>query len=286
MKYLEPVGKRFLCVSHTFLCSPPAGSISIEEGKMKHIVFLTTNVINDMIYIGVHTVKDENKDDGYRGSGNYISSAIKKYSKESFHRETLFTYKTRQEALDKEAEIVTSEFVAREDTYNLRTGGLGGCAHSEETKRKMSFSKIGPKNFNYNKKFSEETKEKLRVSHMGIACGELSVWYGRKHTEESKEKNRKKHLGKKHTKETIQKMRQTKLGKKNPMFGRKHVVETRQKISRNNGNKLSLRTVEQRRKDILEEPQIRGWKTKLAKKWNKDLSTLNKFIKNYAKDLV
>ena len=41
-------------------------------------------------------------------------------------RETLFDLSSENEMYEKEAEIVNESFIARDDTYNLATGGHGG----------------------------------------------------------------------------------------------------------------------------------------------------------------
>lgn len=55
---------------------------------MYHIVYLTTNLVNNKIYIGVHSTYDLNDD--YLGSGFALKKAINKYGKEKFKREILF----------------------------------------------------------------------------------------------------------------------------------------------------------------------------------------------------
>ncbi len=89
------------------------------------IVYKTTNVINNKIYIGVHNNGDNEGFDGYLGSGLNMTRAIKKYGKENFIRETLGEFDTVEEAFVYEEQLVTEEFVLRNDTYNLSSGGKG-----------------------------------------------------------------------------------------------------------------------------------------------------------------
>lgn len=88
-----------------------------------HIVYQTTNIINNRIYVGMHSTN--NLDDGYLGSGWVLKAAIKKYGREAFKRQLLHVFPTRAEARSTEAAIVTQEFIDRPDTYNLAPGGMG-----------------------------------------------------------------------------------------------------------------------------------------------------------------
>jgi hypothetical protein len=87
-------------------------------------LYQITNLVNNKIYIGVHSTKDIN--DGYMGSGVNIQSAIKKYGIKNFNKVILFTFDNVEDMYAKEKEIVTEEFLLRKDTYNLRIGGTGG----------------------------------------------------------------------------------------------------------------------------------------------------------------
>lgn len=98
------------------------------------IVYKTTNLINNKIYIGVHrTVKGVT--DKYIGKGitskikkgKGFGAAVAKYGYENFKRETLFTYPDteagKKAAFDKEAEIVTWDFIRNPNNYNIKVGG-------------------------------------------------------------------------------------------------------------------------------------------------------------------
>lgn len=90
-------------------------------------LYQITNLVNGKIYVGVHRTK--NIDDGYFGSGKALKNAVAKYGLENFKKEILEKFSTAEEMFSREKEVVTEEFIAREDVYNLRRGGLGGFDH-------------------------------------------------------------------------------------------------------------------------------------------------------------
>lgn len=104
---------------------------------MKYIVYLTTNTVNNKIYIGVHGTENPEIFDGYIGNSiNIFESnselknpklpfhkAVKKYGYSAFRRVTLKVFDTMQDALDLEAWLVTEDFINRSDTYNVIKGG-------------------------------------------------------------------------------------------------------------------------------------------------------------------
>lgn len=111
----------------------------METNLKKWIVYCTTNIVNNKIYIGVHKTQDPNVFDGYIGCNvriNHPSSymnpatpfqfAVKKYGPKNFKRVVIQTFETEQEAFALEAELVNLEFVKRKDTYNAAIGGNGG----------------------------------------------------------------------------------------------------------------------------------------------------------------
>lgn len=55
--------------------------------KIYHILYRTTNIINNKEYTGVHSTN--NLEDGYLGSGRKFKAALKKYGKDNFKRTIL-----------------------------------------------------------------------------------------------------------------------------------------------------------------------------------------------------
>lgn len=101
------------------------------------IVYETTCLVNNKIYIGVHETDNPDIFDGYIGNSINIFTrkyaienpkfpfhyAVKKYGIHNFKRKTLFIYKTKEDAYKKEAEIVTEEFIKNPNNYNVCIGG-------------------------------------------------------------------------------------------------------------------------------------------------------------------
>lgn len=140
---------------------------------MIYTVYKITNILNNKIYVGVH--KTENPYDSYIGSGKIIKDAIAKHGKHNFKKEVMFIFDTLQEALDKEREIVTFEFVENTNTYNLALGGgLGGKningftfyghKHSDETKAKIAKNSVGNL-ANSGRLFDDQHKRKIGESN-------------------------------------------------------------------------------------------------------------------------
>lgn len=101
-----------------------------------HIVYKTTNLINQRYYVGKHTTNNLN--DEYLGSGKLLCQAVSKYGKENFKREILYIFETEADAFLKEAEIVNVDLISDPMCYNLAPGGCGGNTHNEESLQRLS----------------------------------------------------------------------------------------------------------------------------------------------------
>lgn len=146
---------------------------------MFYTIYKVTNLINGKIYIGKHQTKNPN--DAYYGSGKAVQNAIKLHGKHNFYKEVLHIFEREDEMNAKERELITEEFVARSDTYNLGVGGEGGPhfrgrTFTDEQKKKISLSCMG-------RKVSEETRNKIaEASKKRIITDEIrkNISLGRK----------------------------------------------------------------------------------------------------------
>lgn len=106
---------------------------------MYYIIYKTTNLVNNKIYIGKH--KTDTLDfDGYYGSGLYLNRAIKKYGTKNFIRETLHIFDNEIDCSNKERELVNENFINSDDVYNISIGGTGGntlFGYDEEYKQSI-----------------------------------------------------------------------------------------------------------------------------------------------------
>lgn len=192
-----------------------------------HTIYKTTNTVNGKIYIGKH--QTQNLEDGYLGSGKLLRQAIDKYGVENFRKEILFVFDNEADMNDKEAELVTEEFVLQESNYNLCVGGRGGWSYvnreglnlSDSSKEKMSKAAIERvKRERKSGEFLKRVERLKSISKSGsakvermIADGQLvrPSFKGRKHTEATKAKMSKSSKGKS-------------TGEKNSQYGTKWIT--------------------------------------------------------------
>ena len=139
---------------------------------------------NGKVYIGLTGLKPEyrwNHGIGYR-KNPYFWKAILKYGWDNFEHEILFTELSKQEAIEKEKELIQLyDSTNRDKGYNLSTGGESGqCGvhPSEETRRKMSESTKGDKNPMFGKHHTEEARKKISENRVYLK-GEDHPSYGK-----------------------------------------------------------------------------------------------------------
>ena len=142
-------------------------------------LYQITNLINNKIYIGVH--KTSSIDDGYMGSGKVLLRAYEKYGIENFQKDILEYFHSSTEMFNREKEVVTDDFLLREDTYNLRRGGFGGFDfinkfgipkmlgknHSNDTKDKLSRAMIERRKNGTAPKMTEEVRRNISEAKLG-----------------------------------------------------------------------------------------------------------------------
>ena len=111
-------------------------TVANTQATEKYIIYKTTCLVNNKIYIGVHRTSNPDIFDGYIGCGisrqnialhrTIFHKAVLKYGYKNFKRETLYVFNNRKDAYRKESEIVNLDFILRPDTYNTALGGGGG----------------------------------------------------------------------------------------------------------------------------------------------------------------
>lgn len=174
---------------------------------MHYLIYKITNRLNNKIYVGKHQTENENDD--YLGSGLLIERAVKKYGKEHFTKEIICRLNTLEEMNEMETKIVDEDFVAREDTYNLKLGGQGGFDYIIKNKLNLTekLFEVCRENARALKERHSTDPEFRKIHSDAIKLG-LShhPLLGRKLSEKTKEKMRKAKIG-------------NYSGKNNPSFG-------------------------------------------------------------------
>lgn len=134
---------------------------------------------NGKVYLGITSYGAKERwhnGYGYRKQ-QMMWRAIQKYGWENVEHSILYSGLSESDAKEKEVELIKKyKSDQREYGYNIRGGGdlFAGYKLSEETRRKMSESRKGEKNWLYGKSLSKETKEKLSKAHMG-KCADIEA---------------------------------------------------------------------------------------------------------------
>ena len=136
--------------------------MQIENKKKHYLIYQTTNLVNNKIYIGKHIT--ENIEDNYFGSGKYLRNAINKHGLENFEYKILFELQNEEEMNLLEKCVVTQEFCDRKDTYNINVGGDGGWDYVNNTRTSESRKNAATTTWN---NYTEEQRNQFKkaVSH-------------------------------------------------------------------------------------------------------------------------
>lgn len=174
--------------------------------KTYYTVYKVTNKKNGKLYIGVH--KTTNLDDDYMGSGKYLRRSQEKHGLEYFEKEILHVFDNPEEMYAMEAKLVDADFLAEENTYNLKVGGHGGFSHINnnvefrraKNRKAMLAAKANGAQEGCVRAYAEKMKDpeyrQKRISAflatMRERYGEnpqcLKQWKGQHHTDETKQK--------------------------------------------------------------------------------------------------
>jgi group I intron endonuclease len=141
----------------------------------------------------------------------YLQSSWNKHGQQNFKFEIIFVCPIQDLDSAEIKFIEVNQTLNQNFGYNLIEGG-NRTKHTEESKRKLSLSKMGDKNPMFGKKFSQEHKRKIIESRKGY-----------QHSEESKIKMSNSHKGKSFSEE-----HKRKIGEKSK--GRKWSEETKRKM--------------------------------------------------------
>ena len=175
----------------------------MKKQKKYYLIYQITNNLNHKIYIGKH--KTDCPDDNYFGSGKHLRNAQEKYGLENFTKTILFYCANEEEMNLLEKMVVTPEFCAREDVYNINVGGDGGWNYVNnelhlngnkmftQNMTKADYKKRGQKSAEAKKRHIEEdpsfeiqVSNKISNSLKNTYAKNGSWWTGKHHTEETK----------------------------------------------------------------------------------------------------
>lgn len=190
----------------------------------KWCVYIHTNLENNKVYIGI-TSREPEKRWGKDGSEYTIKNhpafgrAIKKYGWNNFSHDILFEDLSKQDACQKEIELIReyksncTRYKNPSFGYNMSDGGAigsSGYVWSDESKKKLSDALQGI------------VKDKEWRLHLSQAMS------GKKATEETINKLRESHLGKIASPETKEKMGKSRTGYRNPRSHPVYCIEMNQ----------------------------------------------------------
>lgn len=213
-----------------------------------YCVYAHINKTNNKIYIGQTCQKPEyrwNRGKNYKECP-YFYNAIEKYGWDGFEHRIIASNLTKNEADNFEKLLIQNLNTMNPSIgYNLRAGGANG-AFSEESKKKMSESRMGQRTGEnhpmYGKHHSESTRNKIGKNSLDMWSDQnfkskmhevrKQLWENEGYRQRQIESRTGKHA----SAETKQKMSNSLKGENNPMYGKHHSEETKKKMSESQKN--------------------------------------------------
>ena len=159
----------------------------MKENDKIGYVYLTTNLLNGKQYVGQHL--HDGFDNGYKGSGNAIKAAFKKYGWDNFTCEVLQWCATQTQLNEVEDNCIRLYGTMVPNGYNLKGGGANG-RYSEEARGNISKAKKGKKLSEESRKRNSVFQKKFRESAKGKEVSKKQSETMKKYYEN--EENRKK----------------------------------------------------------------------------------------------
>ncbi len=126
--------------------------------KSFHYIYITTNNISGMKYVGQHST--DNLNDNYIGTGRKFIESIKKHGKQNFRKEILEYGNSADELDELEIKYIKSNNTLYPGGYNMTSGGESKKEYSKESLCIMSEKAKG-------RKISEETRIKMSKASRG-----------------------------------------------------------------------------------------------------------------------
>lgn len=174
-------------------------------------IYLTTNLINQMMYIGQHKSSIFTE---YKGSGKYLKKALNKYGWDNFKVELLEECSSQEELNDREKFWIKEyrDKYGYSRMYNLSDGGEGSNLSGEN-------------NPMYGRTHTDSTKKKISEAMKGN-----QIWLGRSHSSESRRKISNTKTGTKLSEATRKKMSESHSGENHHFYGKRLSDSHRQSL--------------------------------------------------------
>lgn len=150
-----------------------------DKRKFHYIYKITRD--DGRYYIGLHST--DILEDGYFGSGNRITASIKKHGKERHTKQILEYLLSRQEAKNREKELLSEELRADPMCMNIAPGGGGGFIN-EEHRLKATLAGLKSK-----KRDHATANRKARQTKLarGTNLGGSDGFRGKQHTQKTRD---------------------------------------------------------------------------------------------------